>query len=187
MAYKINTAPIAEPVTLDQAKAHLQVTTTDDDALISAFIVTARMYAESYTNRQLMAAIWDLYLDEFATYKIRLQKSPVVAVTEIAYKDSDGADATVDLEDIALDIANEPARLVPGYGISWPSTQSIQNAVKITFTAGYADADTVPAPIKSAMLLIVGHLYENRGDEGHRALPKSINFLLDPYIAMIFE
>ena len=192
MAYKIHTAPTAEPVTIGEAKEQLgylatQTLTDAETALINSLIKTARQYVEDYTTRQIMSATWELYLDAFSTRKIYLEKSPVVAVSEIAYKDTNGDDQIVSLDDIALDIAYEPARLVPGYGITWPTTRTIENAIKITFTAGYASSATVPSPIKSAILLIVAHLYENRGDEGHRTMPKTIQYLLDPYCVIHFK
>lgn len=187
MAYNLKTAPTSEPVTLTEAKAHLQVTGDTDNTQIEAFITVARQYVEERTNRQLLTATWVLYLDCFPELPIRLEKSPVSAISEVAYIDSDGTPDTVESDDYNADLKSEPARLVPAYGESWPDTQDIQNAVQIEFTAGYSDAASVPGPIKAAMLLIIGHLYENRGDEGHRAMPKSIDLLLAPYRVFIFS
>jgi uncharacterized phiE125 gp8 family phage protein len=186
VAYKLHTAPTSEPVTASEAKAHLQVSTSDDDTLIAALIKAARMHVESYTNRQLMPATWELYLDEFASNVIRLEKSPSVAISHIRYTDTDGNAATATAGNYAIDIATEPARLAPTYDAAWPSTRAIENAVIVKFTAGYGSAALVPDAIKSAILLIVGFLYENRGDEGHRTMPKSINNLLDPYQVIQF-
>jgi hypothetical protein len=45
----------------------------------------------------------------------------------------------------------------------WPPTQTVPNAVRIVFIAGYGDEDTdVPEPIRSWMLTAIGALYENR-------------------------
>ncbi len=180
MAYKLHTAPTEEPVTLTEAKAHLVVSTTTDDALINSLIVAARQKAEDYTARQFCTATWKLYLDEFAN-TVNIHKSPVSAVSEIVYKDTDGTEQTLDTTKYFLDSVSEPARLIPAYGETWPSIYAQINAICITFTSGYGAAATVPTAIKAAMLLIIGHLYENRGDEGHRTIPKSVYDLLDPY------
>ena len=38
------------------------------------------------------------------------------------------------------------------------------NALQINFTCGYGSASDVPAAIKQAMLLMIGHLFANRQD-----------------------
>ena len=102
------------------------------------------------------------------------------------YVDENGSEQTLSSSLYSLDKESEPARLNPVYGESWKTTQTQNNAVTIEFTAGYADADSVPGAIKAAILLLVGFLYENRGDEGHRTIPKSIYHLVDPYKSFDF-
>ena len=46
---------VTEPITLDEAKAHLRVEFADDDAYISALITAAREYAEAFQNRLIAA------------------------------------------------------------------------------------------------------------------------------------
>ena len=47
--------PIAEPVTLEEAKLQLRVEFDEDDALISSYITAAREWAEGFLNRSLVA------------------------------------------------------------------------------------------------------------------------------------
>lgn len=51
-------APAEEPVTLAEAKAHLRVSGTDEDAYIDALVKAARGRAESLTRRQLITATY---------------------------------------------------------------------------------------------------------------------------------
>jgi len=51
---QVEVQPLAEPVTLDMAKAHLRVTITDDDALISGYISAARDQVERILSRSLI-------------------------------------------------------------------------------------------------------------------------------------
>ncbi|MBT4837928.1 MAG: hypothetical protein HON94_11345 [Methylococcales bacterium] len=186
MVYKLKTAATSEPVTLTEAKAHLQVTVSDDDTFIGSLITAARMHVQSYMHRQLMPSTWQLFLDVFPSDTIYIKECPVTAISSIKYVDENGSEQTLSSSLYSLDKESEPARLNPVYGESWKTTQTQNNAVTIEFTAGYADADSVPGAIKAAILLLVGFLYENRGDEGHRTIPKSIYHLVDPYKSFDF-
>lgn len=47
--------------------------------------------------------------------------------------------------------------------MNWPPTRTDKiNAVEATYVAGYGDAEDVPQSLKSAMLLVLAHIYENR-------------------------
>jgi hypothetical protein len=54
-----------EPISLDQAKAQLLYTNTDQDAYISGLITAARVMAEIYNGRQQTLKQFDLALDHF--------------------------------------------------------------------------------------------------------------------------
>jgi uncharacterized phiE125 gp8 family phage protein len=161
MTLKLITAPATEPITIAEAKLHLRVDSTDDDTLITALIVAARQGAEHITGRALMPQTWELALDEFEDI-IRLRKAPLTSITSIKYLDTAGVLQTLTTSDYLLDDHSEPARVMPAYGASWPSTRDQANAVLVRFAAGYANAVTVPQEIKSWMLLRIGMLYENR-------------------------
>ena len=159
---------------------HLKVDISDDDNLINDLIASAVAWAEEYTNRQLMPATWYLYCDSLP-HDILIQRCPVTAISSITYYDTDNESQTLSTTLYDADIISEPARVSEAYGQTYPATYERFNAVTIEFTAGYADADTVPAPIKQALLLMIEHDYDNRGDEGHRMYPKAILRLLDMY------
>ena len=63
-------------------------------------------------------------------------------------------------------------------------TPADDGATIVRYRAGYADG-AVPAPIRHAILLMVGHLYENRMAvtvaTGMTALPMGVDALLSPY------
>ena len=162
----------------------------DYDDMIQSFIKSAREHVEKYTNLQLMSAKWDLYLDEFpdGNQIIYLEKSPVQTGVVVEYYPDDDTSVykALDTADYVVDVSNHPARLAPASGKSWPATKSRLSSVHITFNAGYTSSDSVPSPIKSAILLMVANLFENRGDEGHRTMPKTIELLLDPYVNIVF-
>ena len=54
---------------------------------------------------------------------------------------------------------------MPAVGLAWPSSRCDAESVRFRFTAGHAidgEADSLPAPIKAAVLLMIGDLYEHR-------------------------
>jgi hypothetical protein len=92
----------------------------------------------------------------------------------IKYYDTDDAESTFDLGNYFVDVKSEPGRVVLANGESWPGTTlRPANGICVTFVAGYGLAEDVPSNIKSAMLLLIGHLYEHREDviTGISAMP----------------
>jgi uncharacterized phiE125 gp8 family phage protein len=164
MALRRTTPPAVDPVTLDEAKAHLIVTHDEDDDLIGRLVMGATRLLELETARQFVEAEWLLSLDGFEPV-IELRVCPVIEITELAYVDAAGVQQTLDPAAYQLDAESCPARLAPAFETEWPDTRAVMNAVQVTFTAGYGDAeelDLVPAEAKQAILLLVGHWYEHR-------------------------
>jgi uncharacterized phiE125 gp8 family phage protein len=196
MPYRITSQPAEEPVTLAEAKAHLRVDDTADDALVNALIVAARQQVEGWTNRALVTQDWELSSDSFPRFcdnqwifderatecdTIRLPLGNLDEDTvEITYVDVTGVTRTLAPSLYQIDAASEPARLIPAYASYWPIVRCPQlNAVTVAFTAGYGTAADVPQSIKQAILLLIGHLYENRTETAE--MPKAVGALLDPY------
>ena len=163
----LETPPAIAPVTLVEAKEHMHVTTDDDDVLIGDLIGTA---TERYDGRDgalgrcLITQGWKLTLDGFPP-KIAIPLPPCQSIDAITYVDPVGVTQTLEPADYqvsGLD-AIEGARIRPAFEKTWPETLSIAEAVTVRFTAGYGDtASDVPEPIRAAIKLRVGHLYENR-------------------------
>ncbi len=65
MTAALITAPALEPVSLADAKAHLRLDSDDDDQLITAAIVAARVHVEALTRRLLIEQGWRVYLDQW--------------------------------------------------------------------------------------------------------------------------
>lgn len=65
MPLQLISPPAEEPLSLAEAKLHLRVDFSDEDALISALISAARQAAETITARQLVTARWKYILDAF--------------------------------------------------------------------------------------------------------------------------
>jgi uncharacterized phiE125 gp8 family phage protein len=87
----------------------------------------------------------------------------VQSVVSITYTDLDGATQTMDPGQYVLDVVSRPVRILRAYNALWPEVRCEGTAepVAITYVAGYADQSAVPANIKHAIKLLVGHWFEH--------------------------
>lgn len=182
MDLRLITAPDAEPVTLAEAKAHLRVDHDAEDMLIAAWIEAARMSVEASTGRALMPQTWEMRLAAFLADAIELPSPPLIAVLSVATVDAAGTitglhPATYQVIAPAGPMA-QPGAIRPAAGECWPGTVAgVAGAVRVQYQAGYANAAAVPAPLRAAILLLVGDLYENReaGAEGSGSSARVLN------------
>jgi uncharacterized phiE125 gp8 family phage protein len=147
--------------------------TSEEDTLLEALITTAREWCEGFQNRQLISAVWELWLDDWPCSDcIRIPLPPLQAVNSIKYYDTDNTEYTMTATDYFVDAKSAPGRISLAYGMTWPTTTLRPvNGVVIEFDAGYGDvASDVPKRVKQAILLIVGHLYEQREQSVEKAL-----------------
>lgn len=168
--YKLITAPASEPVSADELKSQLRITSTDQDTMLAHLIKAARQWAEDFLAYQIMSATWELYLDEFPASGecIYIQKSPVSSITFLKYYNTSGVLTTLtENTDFAKDEVSFPCRLFECYGKEWPATRGIKNAVVVKFAAGYSSLTDQPNAeiIKQAILMKAASLYENPTDE----------------------
>jgi len=138
------TAPVCEPLHLDEVKNHLRVDGTDDDTLISSLIRAARIYCEKFQNRSYVTQTRKLTLDGFPN-EFELGYCPVDSVSSITYIDSAGDTQTLSSSYYDTDATSEPARIVEAYSYSWPGIRGDINSVEVTYIAGYASKVTVVA------------------------------------------
>jgi len=193
MAYKIITKATVEPVTLVEARKHLRIepfgspSEHPDDDQVEMLITSAREWCEQYTGMALAAQTIDVAYDDFPENEIVLPLSPTISITSVKYADTDNVEQTVSSSVYGLDDFSKPNFVVLTPDSVWPETNGGANNVKIRTVVGNAPAD-VPFAVKSAILLIVGNLYENRqedqlatGRASFNSLPMGVFNLLQPY------
>ena len=183
MGLKLVTPPTTEPVSVSEAKEHLRITGTDEDALITTFIEAAREYCEEYQNKAYITQTWDLSLDEFPDSPYSLPKPPLQSISSIKYYDQDGTEYEFNASDYLVDTASVKGRVSLAYGKSWPSvTLQPMNGVIIQFIAGYGEAASdVPERIRNAIKVLIGQIYENREAtdiKKHFEVPFAVHALL---------
>lgn len=120
--------------------------------------------------------------------QIVLPFSPLSSVTHVKYYDSSNAHQTWDngeetptFDYIVNTFINQKGFIELKQGKNYPNIYNRADAIEIKFVCGYgASSSDVPEAIKSAILLILGKMYEIREDSVSR-LPKASEYILDPY------
>jgi len=183
MSMTMTAAPAAEPVTLDEAKAHLRVDGDGENAFISSLIVTSRLQIEAALGLALVTQSWRLTLDDWpADFTIELPMRPVQTVDSIEVCTSGDTDLALAPSMYVLDGNAAPARIV--FEAPLPAPCRAAAGITIDFTAGFGGPSSVPQNIKHALLLLVAHWFENREPQEHEksaAVPAAISALLAPY------
>jgi len=161
MAYKILTAPAEEPISLDEAKAHLRVDIDADDGLIGGLIAAARERCEDEARRSFVERSMRVQVHQWVpTNALLLPQRPALSVTAVRVYDWENVAHVVPTADYWLG-DDDRVRLTEGSG--WPDV-TVRPALgyEVEYVAGYGDATAVPQKYKQAVLLTVGHWYENR-------------------------
>ena len=186
MALIMTSGPAAEPVPLQEAKAHLRIDGATEDTLISSLILTSRLHVEATLDLALIDQSWTLQLDKWpCDGTVEIPLSPLKAVTEVRVKDASGAPTTVEPASYITDIASRPARVVFEPGLQ-PRPGVRAAGIEIAFTAGFGTTPAqVPAPLRHAVLMLVAHWYENRDVPEAGSLlariPDAIGDLIAPF------
>ena len=146
------------PVTLEQLKGHLRITTDDFDGTLEGYLQAAIAAAESYTGQTLVAG----------TFRTRGRvadgalETGVMPIRKVTLAEADGEDCLAEAE------AEGSRVLLPG----------VKEADAVAeFEGGYAE---LPWDITAAVLLIAGRFFAHPADSVEQ-LPKASTNLLRPY------
>lgn len=201
----VQTQPSAEPLSEAEIRNYLKATDTADQALILMMGKTARKFCEEFTHRGLMTQtlklsldatedmnnpLWEgmrtgPYLNYYKNY-IVLPRGPVTAVTSLkTFNDSDQATTMADSR-YYVDTAREPSRIVLRTGETFPTALRVANSIEVIYTVGYANASSVPEPLKLGMLMHIAYMFDQRGDmkdyQETLSMPPMIQKLYNPYV-----
>lgn len=164
-------------LTLAEAKAHLRVDDSGNDAKITAFMEAAQGYLDGprgVLGRSLGVASYQMQLSGFPTaLRMSIPLPPAIGVDSIEYLDETGALVTFDAVNYRVTgLGTEEGAVVvldPVSGVTWPAVTSgnAPDTVRVSFTAGYLGIDSptevqVPAQLREAALLMLSDWYETR-------------------------
>ena len=169
-------------VTWAEADAHLRLDGDDSQqSYVEGLIAAATAHIDG-PNGILRRAVGEQTL-ELRTcgfyHTLTLPFGPVTALESVKYLDTNGDEQTVDAGVYYL--AGDGIYLSAGQ--SWPAHRSAADSVRIRYVAGWP-TDEVPAAIKHAALLLLGHWFANREAvtaTGQVELPMAVDALLSPF------
>lgn len=141
MEYKITIPPVAEPISLVEAKLHLRVDHTTDDELIKTLITACRQWCEAYEGRAYMLRTSQLKLDTFYALE-NIFFPPIQSVSSITYLDAAGDTQTLASTVYTLYNSGDYGKIGLSYNQSWPTTRDISEAVTVTYVNGYSTTFT---------------------------------------------
>ncbi|MFW6079536.1 MAG: head-tail connector protein [Gemmatimonadota bacterium] len=158
-------------MSLIEAKSHLRVTHSDEDARIAALATAVREAFEAQTRRQLVETTWTLTLDRFPPSDraaILVPRPPLRSVESIRYIDTAGVEQTWPEGEYTVQAPAGPkpprGRIHPQHEETYPDTADVSGAVTIEFEAGYAGG-AVPEAVKAVLLAALSSLYVHREDQ----------------------
>lgn len=188
----VRIVPPADPVvSLAVAKHFLRVDHDEDDALIAAMVAAATGHLDGWQGilrRCLVSQTWRFALDRFpAGLPIELPV-PDGRSASISCRSPDGTTVEIAADDLVVHPLAGRTCVRTALDAPWPETARASDAVRVDLVCGFGPPADLPAPIVSAILLMVGDLYRNRETTGTGsgvvgAIPMSttVAALLSPY------
>jgi len=174
----------AEAISLDEARKQCRILGTDSDVVLRRYIEAARNYVESITRNPLVEGVYRFYFDCYEPFfKVHY---PIVSITSIDYKiaeDTGEYEDSLSTEDYYY-VQHEGRINIKNNAMSDLYAQ--HNAIRMTVVAGQPNIGSIPGDIILAMLLMIGHWYENREAVSVvqlNQIPMGAAALLGPYRA----
>lgn len=154
MKLTLKTPPLHEPLTNEEVKAYLKLSSDEEDSFLPFLIKAARAHVESVTGRSLLKQVWTLEIKppypassplvslKGPELEIRLPKPPLIEV-------------------LSIEAGTKPILFkTTGHTLQLPN-QLWDQDLKVTFSAGYGDnAESLPPDLKLATLMASRFFYD---------------------------
>lgn len=153
----ITVAPAPEVVSVEEAKAHIELDDSHWDSFINDLLISARGRVETESGFSLVAKTVAAYYDPSREFK--LYAPPVQSITSISTL-YEGDETVEDKDKFYL-----TGDLIPRYRMKREAEWSASRIeeVKIVYVAGHQNANAVPEPLKLAIKQAVADWFEHRG------------------------
>ena len=180
----VKAKPALLPVTLGEVKGWLAIDFADHDAMLNLMIGAAVSMIDGpgAYGIALMQQDWQISYPDFRN-PIIAPGWPVKSVVSLSHLDASGSTVVVPEANYRAILDEEPVRVLPARGQSWPVTLSEPGAVKIAYRLGEAQPDQVDPQLRRAVLMLVAHFYTNReaASEVQQVVPFGIEEILREY------
>lgn len=154
MKLTLKTPPLHEPLTNDEVKAYLKLSSDDEDSFLPFLIKAARAHVESVTGLSLLKQVWTMEIKPpYPTssplvslnnpeLEIRLPKPPLIEV-------------------LTVEAGNKPISFKTTEHSLKLSDRLWDQDLTITYSAGYGDhADSLPPDLKFSTLMATRFFYD---------------------------
>lgn len=166
--YTLVSKPTSPIIKLEEVKNYLKIEHNLEDGLILSLIDAAEDAANKYMLQYIRRTTFQ-YFEESSASIIELRRARFASIDSVSIFSGNEWQKTDDFEIMSSsDI----------YGVVRIGTS--HSAVKITFSVG--DNHEVPPALKTAILIIIANMYENRGDDADfSVIPQMAKQILNGY------
>jgi uncharacterized phiE125 gp8 family phage protein len=172
---QIDEWPLPVAVALADARSFLRLGGGNDDAVLSAALVSATQLCEQFTGLALVSRTVREILPVTDAWQ-RLGRSPVLAITLVEGVPAEGSLFPLPVSAYGIDID------AGGDGWVRVSQPGAAGRLRITYTAGMAvDFVDVPEALRHGIIQLAGHLLRERDRERGVEPPASVAALWRPW------
>lgn len=165
--YTLISKPTSLIVDLEDVKNYLKIEHDLEDDLISTLVNAAEDAANKYMLRYIRRTVFEYYEESSASI-IELRRARFASVDSVSILSGDEWE---EIDDYQLSSNSDI------YGVVRIGTP--HSALKIRFSVG---DNNVPPALKTAILIIVANMYENRGDDAELSvIPQMAKQILNGY------
>lgn len=162
MLKPVVTAPTDLPVTLDELKAQTVVDFSEHDTMLTSFLQAATHHLDGPAGILGRAIMSQVVVQKFHGFEnvMRLPYGLASSISEVAYFDE--SDVAQVITGWALHEDGSGSYLKFPSDTVFPGVYERDDAISVTYTAGWGGAASVPGPIKLAIKMLAATWYENR-------------------------
>lgn len=166
MRYEI-IGEVKDPISVEEAKAHLRVISRSDDTYIAVLVRAAREMAEAFLGRAISHQTVREYFNAWpCDRRFTLSVNRFRTLENFSYIDTDGFEQELDTNNFYLDTISIPGVIKLKETETFPRLNQYDfNTIKIEYTAGFDTSnenEEIPSLLIQGMKEHIADMYVNR-------------------------